>query len=206
MLIANQKIITCDDILLSLCDSVCDVLTAATNDKVSYTPMIQKINNTTLRPDIGTFVLFTGTFSGMVVLNFPKATAMELYRSYMHLMGLQENDLATNYTSEEVSNTLGELMNQMVGNFTSKISSELNGRIHQSQPKMLSLPHQVEISINMTLDHPEVSRITFFTAQSNVFYLELAMDHTEFKLARDVEAKEKKAMTPEEIMAEAGLV
>ena len=168
--------------------------------------MIQKINNTTLRPDIGTFVLFTGTFSGMVVLNFPKATAMELYRSYMHLMGLQENDLATNYTSEEVSNTLGELMNQMVGNFTSKISSELNGRIHQSQPKMLSLPHQVEISINMTLDHPEVSRITFFTAQSNVFYLELAMDHTEFKLARDVEAKEKKAMTPEEIMAEAGLV
>ena len=97
-------------------------------------------------------------------------------------------------------------MNQMVGNFTSKISSELNGRIHQSQPKMLSLPHQVEISINMTLDHPEVSRITFFTAQSNVFYLELAMDHTEFKLARDVEAKEKKAMTPEEIMAEAGLV
>ncbi len=206
MLIANQKIITCDDILLSLCDSVCDVLTAATSDKVSYTPMIQKINNTTLRPDIGTFVLFTGTFSGMVVLNFPKATAMELYRSYMHLMGLQENDLATNYTSEEVSNTLGELMNQMVGNFTSKISSELNGRIHQSQPKMLSLPHQVEISINMTLDHPEVSRITFFTAQSNVFYLELAMDHTEFKLARDVEAKEKKAMTPEEIMAEAGLV
>ena len=205
MLIANQKIITCDDILLSLCDSVCDVLTAATNDKVSYTPMIQKINNTTLRPDIGTFVLFTGTFSGMVVLNFPKATAMELYRSYMHLMGLQENDLATNYTSEEVSNTLGELMNQMVGNFTSKISSELNGRIHQSQPKMLSLPHQVEISINMTLDHPEVSRITFFTAQSNVFYLELAMDHTEFKLARDVDAKEKKAMTPEEIMAEAGL-
>ncbi len=206
MLIANQKVITCDDILLSLCDSVCDVLTAATNDKVSYTPMIQKINNTTLRPDIGTFVLFTGTFSGMVVLNFPKATAMELYRSYMHLMGLQENDLATNYTSEEVSNTLGELMNQMVGNFTSKISSELNGRIHQSQPKMLSLPHQVEISINMTLDHPEVSRITFFTAQSNVFYLELAMDHTEFKLARDLEAKEKKAMTPEEILAEAGLV
>ena len=206
MLIANQKVITCDDILLSLCDSVCDVLTAATNDKVSYTPMIQKINNTTQRPDIGTFVLFTGTFSGMVVLNFPKATAMELYRSYMHLMGLQENDLATNYTSEEVSNTLGELMNQMVGNFTSKISSELNGRIHQSQPKMLSLPHQVEISINMTLDHPEVSRITFFTAQSNVFYLELAMDHTEFKLARDLEAKEKKAMTPEEILAEAGLV
>ena len=198
MLIAKQQVITCDDILLSLCDSVCRVLTTATNDKITYTPMIQRINNTTLRPDIGTFVLFTGTFSGMVVLNFPKETAMELYRSYMHLMGLQESDL-------EVSNTLGELMNQMVGNFTSKISTELNGRIHQSQPKMLSLPHQVEISINMTLDHPEVSRITFFTAGGNVFYLELAMDHTEFKLARDLEPQERQ-LTPEEILAQAGIV
>ena len=182
MLIAKQQTITCDDILLSLCDSVCNVLTTATNDKITYTPMIQKINNTTLRPDIGTFVLFTGTFSG-----------------------LPDSDLATNYTSEEVSNTLGELMNQMVGNFTAKISTELNGRIHQSQPKMLSLPHQVEININMTLDHPEISRITFFTAGGNVFYLELAMDHTEFKLARDLEPQERQ-MTPEEIMAQAGLV
>ena len=71
--------------------------------------------------------------------------------------------------------------------------------------QMLSLPHQVEININMTLDHPEISRITFFTAGGNVFYLELAMDHTEFKLARDLEPQERQ-MTPEEIMAQAGLV
>ena len=96
-------------------------------------------------------------------------------------------------------------MNQMVGNFTAKISTELNCRIHQNQPKMLSLPHQVEININMTLDHPEISRITFFTAGGNVFYLELAMDHTEFKLARDL-APEERQLTPEEIMAQAGLV
>lgn len=205
MLISKHQVITCDDILLSLCDSVCDVLSTATTDKITYTPMIQKITNTTLRPDIGTFVLFTGTFSGMVVLNFPKETAMELYSSYMRSMGLTESDLVSNYTSEEVSNTLGELMNQMVGNFTSKISASLNGRIHQSQPKMLTIPHQIEISINMTLDNPQVHRITFFTSENNVFYLELAMDKTEFKLARDIDPKER-ALTPEEIMAAAGLV
>lgn len=205
MLIAKHQVITCDDILLSLCDSVCDVLSTATGDKVSFTPMIQKINNTTLRPDIGTFVLFTGTFSGMVVLNFSKETAMELYTNYMKSMGLSESDLVTNYTSDEVANTLGELMNQMVGNFTAKMSSTLHGRIHQSQPKMLSLPHQVEININMTLDHPEVSRVTFFTGSGNAFYLELAMDHTEFKLARDLEPEEE-PLSPEEIMAQAGLI
>ncbi len=205
MLISKHQVITCDDILLALCDSVSDVLSSATGDKVTFTPMIQKINNTTLRPDIGTFVLFTGTFSGMVVLNFSKETAMELYSSYMKRMGLGDEDLVKNYTSDEVSNTLGELMNQMVGNFTAKMSSTLNGLIHQSQPKMLALPHQVEININMTLDHPEVSRITFFTESGNAFYLELAMDHTEFKLARDFEPQQR-SLTPEEIMAEAGLV
>lgn len=206
MLISKQKVINYDDILLFLCDSVCDVLTTATGDTVSYTPMIQKITNTTLRPDIGTFVLFTGTFSGMVVLNFPRETAMELYRNYMLRMGLGEKDLATNYTSDEVSNTLGELMNQMVGNFTSKISTSLHGRIHQSQPKMLTLPHQVEININMTLDHPRISRITFFTAGNQVFYMELAMDNTEFSLGRDIDGATERPLTPEEIMAEAGLV
>ena len=205
MLISKHQVITCDDILLSLCDSVTEVLSSATGDKVSFAPMIQKINNTTLRPDIGTFVLFTGTFSGMVVLNFSKETAMELYSSYMKRMGLGDADLVKNYTSDEVSNTLGELMNQMVGNFTAKMSTSLNGHINQSQPKMLALPHQVEININMTLDHPEVSRITFFTESNNAFYLELAMDHTEFKLVRDLDPKERE-LTPEEIMAQAGIV
>lgn len=205
MLIAKHKVINYNDILLSLCDSVCSVLTAASGDEVTYTPMIQKISSTTLRPDIGTFVLFTGTFSGMVVLNFPKETAMELYRSYMLRMGLGEEDLASNHTSDEVSNTLGELMNQMVGNFTSKVSSTLNGRINQSQPKMLTLPHQVEININMTLDHPKISRVTFFTAGNQVFYMELAMDDTEFVLARDIDISDKKELSPDDIMAEMGL-
>ncbi|HIV55385.1 MAG TPA: DUF3334 family protein, partial [Candidatus Anaerobiospirillum stercoravium] len=44
-----------------------------------------------------------------------------------------------------------------------------------------------------------------FTSEGNVFYLELAMDHTEFKLARDLTPAER-PRTPEEIMAEAGLV
>ena len=30
------------------------------------------------------------------------------------------------------------------------------------------------------LDRPEARRVTFYTARNNIFYLELAIDHTEF--------------------------
>ncbi len=196
----ETKIFTSDDIILSLCDSVSSVLSSACSNTVNFTPMIQKITKTSLRPDIGTFVLFTGSFSGMVVLNFPKEAAMELYSSYMLTMGLGENDLAKNHTSDEVSDTLGELMNQIVGNFTNKISSTLHTVITQSQPKMLALPHQVQIDIGMTLDNPKYRRVTFKTSKNNVFYVEMAIDDTEFTAGREIE--EHSQVSPDDILAQ----
>ncbi len=197
---SEKKVITPFDILLSLCDSVTYVMSTATHHEINFAPMVQEISRTTLRPDIGTFVLFTGTFSGMVVINFPKEAAMEIYRGYMLAMGMQEQDLAPNHTSEEVANSLGELMNQILGNFTSKVSRNLHSRIEQSQPKMLALPHEVQISINMTLDNPKASRITFRTEGNNVFYLEFTMDDTKFTPVGEFEEHEE--ISPDDILAE----
>lgn len=196
----ENKTITSADIMLTLCDSTSYVMNSATNTQVQYTPMVQKITQTTLRPDIGTFVLFTGSFSGMVVINFPKETAMELYTNYMTNLGMRKEELAQNYTSEDVSNCLGELMNQILGHFTAHISNTLHTAINQSQPKMLSLPHEVQISINMSLDNPVIRRVTFSTASGNVFYVELAMDDTEFTAIREFE--EHAQLSPDEILAQ----
>lgn len=197
---AKKKNINYDDLLLGLCDSVSGVLSAATSHKVKYAPMVQRISKTTLTPDIGTFVMFTGSFSGMVVINFPKETAMELYSEYMTSMGISKKDQALNYTSEEVSNALGELMNQILGNFTKKVNDKLHTSITQSQPKMLAMPRELQISINVNLDNPIYSKVTFTTEGSNVFFLELAMDNTEFDLVKDFE--EHCALTPDEILDE----
>lgn len=194
----GEKVITSADIMLSLCDSVTSVLTTATGNQVRYTPMVQRISKTTLRPDIGTFVLFSGSFSGMVVINFPKESALELYSDYMTNMGLSPSDFNATFISDEVQNSLGELMNQMIGNFTGKVSAELHGNITQSQPKMLALPHELQINMNMTLDNPVVRRITFFTQGSNVFYLELAMDDTDFTVVR--EFQEHSQLSPDDIL------
>jgi chemotaxis protein CheY-P-specific phosphatase CheC len=162
--------------------------------------MVQKINKTCLKPDIGCFVLFDGGFSGLVILNFSAAAAMELYTTYMTNMGLSEEDLAISHTADDVSDVMGELMNQAVGDFTSVIGHELHTSINQNQPKMLTINKQVVLSIDTNLDRPQARRVSFTTAKNNIFYLELAMDKTEFIKLPNFE--EREVFDPDSIIEE----
>lgn len=178
-----------EDLLRSLCDSVSEVLSVATHGEIRYSGMVQRIARTCLKPDIGCFVLFDGGFSGLVVINFSAAAAMELYEKYMLGMGMARSELAASYTSDDVGNVMGELMNQCMGDFTSKIGRELQTNITQNQPRMLSLTKQVVVSIDTNIAHPEMRRVTFYTGENNIFYLELAVDRTEFIKLKDFEVQ-----------------
>jgi len=96
---------------------------------------------------------------------------------------------------------MGELMNQFVGDFTGKVARELQTHITQNQPKMLVLNKQVMLSVDTNLDKPEARRVTFFTGRNNIFYLELAIDRTEFIKLFDFESNE--APDPDELIAQA---
>ncbi|MCK7583010.1 MAG: DUF3334 family protein [Chromatiales bacterium] len=198
---AKTKAISTDDVLLMLCTSVKKVLSVATQTQLTYSPMVQKITRTCLRPDIGCFVLFDGSFSGLVIINFSAPAAMELYRAYMMSMGMPESELATQHTSEEVGNMLGELMNQIVGDFTGNVGSELLVSINQNQPKMLTINKEVVVSIDTNLDRAQARRVSFSTANRNVFYMELAMDRTEFIQLHEFEREET---DPDRIVEEIG--
>lgn len=187
----KNKVINTDDVLLTLCTSVTQVLAAAGNSQIAYSPMVQKIQKTCLRPDLGCFVLFDGGFSGLVVINFTAEAAMEIYRKYMMSMGMPESELAQFHTSDEVGNVMGELMNQIVGDFTNQVRQELQTSINQSQPKMMAINKQVQILINTQLDQPQARRVTFNTPLHNIFYLELAMDKTEFIQLHEFETTAK---------------
>lgn len=187
-----------EDLLTSLCNSVTRVLNVATQSKVHYSGMVQRITKIGLKPDIGCFVLFDGGFSGLVVLNFGADTAMELYERYMLHMGMPKSELAGSHTSDEVSNILGELMNQIVGDFTGKVRRELQTNITQNQPKMLVLNKQVMLSVDTPLDRPEMRRVSFFTERNNIFYLELAIDRTEFIKLHEFDTEE--VLDPDALM------
>jgi CheY-specific phosphatase CheX len=189
-----------EDVLVSLCNSVTHVLGVATNSQIHYSAMVQRISKTCLRPDIGCFVLFDGGFSGLLIMNFTAQAAMELYQSYLLNMGMSREDLATSYTSDEVANVMGELMNQVAGDFTSKVRRELQTHITQNQPKMLVLNKQVMLNVDANLDQPEARRVTFYTSNNNIFYLELAVDRTEFVKLYDFEPQERP--DPDALMAQ----
>ena len=194
----KNKVVTTEDILLKLCQSVSGVLTSATSSQVHYSAMVQKINKTSLKPDFGCFVLFDGGFTGLVVINFTAKAALEIYTDYMRNMGMPEEELAISHTSDEVGDVLGELMNQLVGDFTNKIRKELQTNITQNQPKMLALNKQVILQVDTNLDRPQARRVTFSTANNNIFYLELAMDKTEFIQLEEFEVAEDE--TPDDIL------
>ena len=65
-----------EDLLTGLCNSVTRVFNVATQTKIHYSAMVQRITKIGLKPDIGCFVLFDGGFSGLVVLNFSGPAAM----------------------------------------------------------------------------------------------------------------------------------
>ena len=197
----KTRIITTDDILLTLCQAVNGVLAAAGNPAVNHSPMVQKIQKTCLRPDLGCFVLFDGGFSGLVIINFTAPAALEIYRKYLLSMGMPENELAQFHTSDEVGNVMGELMNQIVGDFTNKVRQDLHTSINQSQPKMMAINKQVQILINTQLDQPQARRVTFSTPEHNIFYMELAMDKTEFIQLQEFEPAEQE--NPDDILANA---
>ncbi|MDN3610174.1 DUF3334 family protein [Vibrio ostreicida] len=197
----KNKIITTEDILLKLCQSVSSVLSSATNSDIGYSAMVQKITKTSLKPDFGCFVLFDGGFSGLVVINFDSKAALELYTAYMRNMGMPEEELAVLHTSDEVGDVLGELMNQLVGDFTNQVRKDLQTHITQNQPKMLTLNKQVILSVDTNLDRPQARRVTFSTESGNIFYLELAMDKTEFIQLEEFESTEEQS--PDAILEQA---
>jgi hypothetical protein len=66
---------------------------------------------------------------------------------------------------------------------------------------MLVLNKQVMLSVDANLDQPEARRVTFYTGNNNIFYLELAIDRTEFLKLYDFEPQAQ--ANPDEVMAEA---
>ena len=57
------------------------------------------------------------------------------------------------------------------------------------------------LSVDTHLDQPEARRVTFYTGKDNIFYLELAIDGTEFIKLYDFEPHE--TPDPDELIAQA---
>lgn len=171
-----------EDILRILCDSIRETLNTATQSDITYSNTFIKTSKTCLRPDIGCFVLFGGGVTGLVAMNFSGRAALEIYRKYHQLMGIPEEELASDHSASEVADSMGELMNQSVGRFQTMLRQQVGIGVNQNQPKMIALNQPMRISLEAEVDKPQYRRVEFRTWGNQLFYVEITMEKAEFVL------------------------
>jgi len=169
------------------CEAVKEVLEAATASKIIFSPTIQNIPSISLKPDMGCFVQFAGDYSGLFIMNLSGPAALELYRRSMTYMGFAEDELAADYSSDEVVNCIGEMINQVIGKARSKVEKQYGLTADNNQPKAITISTAITLSVATMLDKPRCRRLSFKTQDNNPFYVEMNMEQTEFIRLFEVE-------------------
>ncbi len=153
------------------------VLGTNTKKMIKSSTTMQKVSKISIRPEIGCFVQITGDYNGLVVMNFSAGAAMSLYTNYMVSMGMPEEELAKDFTNSEVPDSLGEMVNQIMGKITKLTEDAYDLTANCGQPKALALNNAIILNIDMA--YSENRRISF-SIDNEKFYLELAMESAEF--------------------------
>ncbi len=163
------------------------IINQATNTRVSIAPTIQKVPSVFLKPDIGSFVQFNGDYSGLFIMNFSGAVALEIYRKSMLFMGMPEEELASEHTADEVVDSIGELINQIMGKARSIIKQRYGLAASNPQPKAICISSVITMAIAAPLNRPQCRRIAFRSAENHAFHVEISMEETEFIPIGDVD-------------------
>jgi len=171
-----------DDLARIFCQATSEVLSMATGQEITFSKTIQKVASVHLKPDVGSFVEFTGDYTGLLITNFSADAAMELYRNQMLYMGLPESELSAHYTSEDVVDTLGELINQMIGKARQLIEQKYGLSAYNSQPKAIALTEAVKLTIANFQDTEYELRRLSFKINGAPFQLELQLEKLEFRV------------------------
>ena len=171
--------VSIDEISKIFLETARHTLETSTRQEVTYSSTIQKTPKVSMKPDLTCFVQFNGDYNGLVVMNFSADAAFAIYKSYMKAMGMPKEELATSVASPEVTDTIGEITNQVMGRLTKDIEEKYDLNAVFGQPKALTLNSSITLVIDS--DYGENRRLSFKIGNYS-FRIEIAMEHTEFVL------------------------
>lgn len=175
-----SPIVSIDEISKIFLTTAQATLEATTKQEVTYSSTIQKTPKISMKPDLTSFVQFNGDYNGLVVMNFSADAAFAIYKSYMKDMDMPKEELASTVAAPEVSDTIGEITNQIMGRTVKEIEEKFNLNAVFGQPKALTLNSAITLVIDS--DYRE-NRLLSFKIGNYSFRIEIAMEHTEFILS-----------------------
>ncbi|MCP4718973.1 MAG: DUF3334 family protein [Desulfobacteraceae bacterium] len=173
----SKPILSIDEISKIFLKTAQKTLETSTKKEVTYSTTIQKISKVSMKPDLTCFVQFDGDYIGLVVLNFSADAAYEIYEKYMLAMGMPKEELATSIASPEITDSLGEITNQIMGQVIKDVGETFDLNAVFGQPKALTLNSAITLVIDA--DYAENRRLSFKIGNYS-FRIEIAMEHTEF--------------------------
>lgn len=178
----GKKPVTVDIIASLFAQAVQKTLEKSTKKIIKYSKTFIAIPKVCLKPEVGSFVQFSGDYNGLVIINFSAAAALNLYKSYMTTMGLPESELVKESTSSEVVDTIGELTNQIMGRSMRNVENKYDLTSYFGQPKSLSLNSAITLSPDLNFsDNRRIS----FSVGTDRFHLEVAIEKMEFVIISD---------------------
>lgn len=175
----SKPLVSIDEISKIFLKTAQHTLETSTKQEITYAKTIQKTPKVSMKPDLTCFVQFNGDYNGLVVMNFSADAAFEIYKKYMLAMGMPKEELAHTVASPEVTDTIGEITNQIMGQLIKDIEEEYELNAVFGQPKALTLNSSITLVIDS--DYGENRRMSFKIGNYS-FRIELAMEHTEFVL------------------------
>lgn len=174
---SDKALSTIDNVAKIFSQAAKITLEKATRQPIRFSKTFQEIPKVSMKPEIGCFVQFAGDYNGLMIFNFSGDAAMTLYRNYMLTMGLAAQDLATEYTSNDVTDTIGEICNQIMGKAVRMIESKYDLSSFFGQPKALALNSAIVLTPNV--DYQNNRRVAF-NIDASRFHMEIAMEKTDF--------------------------
>jgi CheY-specific phosphatase CheX len=173
----SKSILSIDEISKIFLNSAQKTLETVTQQVVTYSPTIQKIPKVSMKPDLTCFVQFDGDYIGLVIVNFSADAAYEIYEKYMMAMGIPKEELAIGISAAEVTDSIGEITNQLMGQLVKDVGESFELNAVFGQPKALTLNSAITLVIDA---HYAENRRLSFKIGNYSFRIEIAMEHTEF--------------------------
>ncbi|MDH5542197.1 MAG: DUF3334 family protein [Nitrospinota bacterium] len=113
--------------------------------KFTVSPSYYLINSAQTRHRVASLLDFTGGINGLVIINYPEEAAIDVVSEFMKGMGMGPED-TPKVIAEEVTNTLGEICNQVVGSFRKNLERKYGFQATSGTPMTMLVNTQLNLS------------------------------------------------------------
>lgn len=141
--------------------------------KFEIAPSFYVIPGAQTRHRVSSLLDFTGGINGFVIINYPEEAAVDVVSTFMQRMGMPPEDCPKS-VSEEVVNTLGEIINQVLGKFRKNIQDRYGLSAESGTPITMMVNTMLRLT-PVGIDENFYVRGQITTPNSKAFFIEFCV-------------------------------